>query len=305
LKRNDKLKAGKFDVDAALVGTLIARQLPQWAHLPVTPVEQDGWDNWTFRLGDRLKVRLPSDHGYAEQTEKEARWLPLLAPHLPVAIPVPLAVGAPDAGYPWHWSVYEWLDGTPADSASVPNRTALARDVAGFLASLQRIDTAGGPPPGTHNFFRGASVTAIYGEEARRSVDALKGSIDTQAAHAVLDAAEAAAWSGPERWVHGDIAIGNLLIRDGRLSAVIDFGCSATGDPACDLVIAWLFFSGASRAAFRDGLPADAGMWARARGWAMWKAALVLASGSPTNPEENPPAEVIAAVIAEHQATRA
>lgn len=302
MKRSDKLRAGKFDVDVALVERLIASQFPQWAALPITPVEQDGWDNWTFRLGDRLKVRLPSDHGYAEQTEKEAHWLPLLAPHLPVAIPVPLAVGAPDAGYPWHWSVYEWLDGVQAEGASVPDRVVFAQDVAGFLTALRGIDAGDGPQPGTHNFFRGAPLMSIYGAEARRSVDALEGIIDTQAAHAVLDAAEAAEWSGPERWVHGDVAIGNLLVRDGRLAAVIDFGTSAIGDPACDLVIAWLFFDGPSRQAFRDAVAADEAMWARARGWALWKAALVLASGSPTNAEENPPAEVIAAVIAECQA---
>ena len=99
MKRSDKLKAGKFDVDVGLVRRLVDRQFPQWAHLPIAPVDDDGWDNWTFRLGDRLKVRLPSDEGYAEQAEKESRWLPLLAPHLPVAVPEPLALGAPDQGY--------------------------------------------------------------------------------------------------------------------------------------------------------------------------------------------------------------
>jgi aminoglycoside phosphotransferase (APT) family kinase protein len=269
LLRADKLNAGKFDVDVPLVRRLVARQFGHWAHLPVESVADDGWDNWTFRLGARMKVRLPSDTGYAEQADKEARWLPRLAPHLPVAIPAPLGLGQPDADYPWAWSIYEWLEGEPANHSNVADLTAFAGDVAGFLRALQAIDATGGPPPGTHNFFRGAPPMSIYGEEARRSVDALAASIDAPAAHAVLDAAEAAAWSGPAVWVHGDIAAGNLLVRDGRLSAVIDFGCVAVGDPACDLVIAWVFFDGESREAFRRATAADAGMWTRARGWAV------------------------------------
>jgi aminoglycoside phosphotransferase (APT) family kinase protein len=300
LLRTDKLKAGKFDVDVPLVKQLIARQFPQWAALNVEPVAEDGWDNWTLRLGERMKVRLPSDKGYAEQAEKEARWLPLLAPHLPVAVPVPLGLGEPDLGYPWHWSIYEWLKGEPATRSNVADLVAFAEDVARFLRALQSIDATGGPPPGSHNFLRGAPPMSIYGDEARRSVTAIADRIDAPAARAVLDAAQAATWSGAPVWVHGDVAVGNLLVRDGRLNAVIDFGSSAVGDPACDLVIAWVFFDGESREAFRRAVAADAGMWARARGWAVWKAALVLANNSTINPSENPPRYVIEAAIAEH-----
>ncbi len=299
MKRSDKLKAGKFDVDVGLVRRLVDRQFPQWTHLPIEPVENDGWDNWTFRLGDQLKVRLPSDEGYAEQAEKESKWLPLLAPQLTVAVPEPLALGAPDQGYPWQWSVYQWLEGEPARRNNVADRAQFARDIAGFLAALQCIDTQGGPPPGAHNFLRGAPIMSAYGADARRWVDALDGRIDMAGAHAVLDAAQAAEWREAPCWVHGDIAVGNLLMRDGRLGAVIDFGCAAVGDPACDLVIAWLFLEGDSRAAFRAAMPQEPGLWARARGWALWKAALVLAQNSPTHPEENSPLSVIEAVIAE------
>lgn len=303
MKRGDKLRAGKFDVDVALVQRLVASQFPQWAGLDVASVEDDGWDNWTFRLGERMKVRLPSDHGYVEQAEKEALWLPLLAAQLPLAVPAPLALGAPEFGYPWQWSVYDWLGGASARRETVADKTQLASDLAGFLIALQQIDASGGPAPGRHNYQRGAAVMAVYGDEARRSVDALAARIDRAGAHAVLDAAEGAITAAP-CWVHGDVAIGNLLMRAGRLSGVIDFGCLCVGDPACDLVIAWLFFDGDSRAAFQSAMPADAAMWARARGWALWKAALVLSAGSPTNPEENPPLEVIEAVIAEHRAIR-
>jgi aminoglycoside phosphotransferase (APT) family kinase protein len=299
MKRSDKLKAGKFDVDVGLVRRLVDRQFPHWAHLPIAPVDNDGWDNWTFRLGDKLKVRLPSDTGYAEQAEKESKWLPRLAPQLPVAVPEPLALGSPDLGYPWQWSVYQWLEGEPARPDNVADRVQFARDIAGFLAALYRIDPAGGPPPGTHNFLRGAPIMSAYGADARRWVDALAGRIDTAAAHAVLDAAQAAPWRAAPCWLHGDIAVGNLLVRGGRLDAVIDFGCLAVGDPACDLVIAWLFLDGESREAFRAAMPHDPGLWARARAWALWKAALVLATNSPLNPDENSPLSVIAAVIAE------
>ena len=112
--REAKLISGKFPVDVPLVERLIARQFPQWAGLPIRPVAMDGWDNWTFHLGDRMKVRLPSAEGYAEQAAKETTWLPRLAPHLPFEIPVPAGVGQPDAEFPWLWSVYDWIDGAPA-----------------------------------------------------------------------------------------------------------------------------------------------------------------------------------------------
>ena len=138
--RQAKLKSGKFPVDVALVERLVARQFPQWAGLPVRPVAMDGWDNWTFHLGDRMKVRLPSAEGYAEQAAKESHWLPRLAPHLPVDVPVPLAVGEPDAEFPWMWSVYQWIEGEPVTRGA--DGLALARDVASFLNALQAIEPA-------------------------------------------------------------------------------------------------------------------------------------------------------------------
>lgn len=300
--REEKLKAGKFDVDVPLVEKLVASQFPQWAHLPVREVANDGWDNWTFHLGDRMKVRLPSAMGYSEQAEKEVRWLPVLAPQLPLPVPVPVGIGMPTEDYPCAWSIYEWLDGEPVTREGIDDAVQFGWDLAKFLTALQRIDTKGAPPPGQHNHFRGDDVMRVYGAEARRSVDALAGMIDVTGAHAVLDAAESAAITAPPVWIHGDIAVGNLLLRERRLGAVIDFGGCAVGDPACDLVIAWLFLEGPAREAFRLSVVADDAMWARARGWALWKAALVLANGSVTNAVEASPKAVIQAVISEHQA---
>lgn len=296
--RDAKLRSEKFPVDVPLVRRLIARQFPQWSGLDVRPVAMDGWDNWTFHLGDRLKVRLPSAAGYAQQAEKESHWLPLLAPQLPLEVPVPVAVGEPDEGFPWRWSVYQWIDGEPLKRTI--DKLALAQDVAGFLNAMMAIDGTGGPPPGQHSYLRGADPMEAYGAEARGCIDALEGVVDRIAAHAVLDTAAEHRAMSPV-WAHGDVAAGNLLARGGRLSAVIDFGCCAVGDPSCDLVLAWVFLAGESRTAFRSLVSVDEAAWARARAWALWKAALLATTGQGVHPEENPPLEVIAAVIADHR----
>jgi len=262
-------------IDAALVTRLIARQFPRWTHLSVRPVDAGGWDNRTFRLGDEMSVRLPSAAAYAAQVDKEQVWLPRLAPQLPLAIPRPLARGAPDLGYPWPWSVYEWIAGECATREGIADLGAFAIDLGTFIAALQRSDTTGAPAPGTHNFWRGGPL-AVYDEETRNAIDALGDRVDRSTARRAWDAALAAAWRGKPVWVHGDVATGNLLVRDGRLAAVIDFGCAAVGDPACDTVIAWTFLSGASRRAFRSTLGVDAATWARGRGWALWKALITL-----------------------------
>lgn len=301
MKRSDKLKAGKHDVDATLVRRLLLGQFPQFAHLDIQPLEEDGWDNWTFRLGSDFKVRLPTDAAYAEQAAKEVEWLPRLAPHLPLAIPRPIALGEPDADYPWLWSIYEWIPGKPPGRQAALDLVRLAGDLGGFLRSLWTIDSAGGPPPGAHNFHRGGDLIAIYGGEARAALARIAGRIDVEGAIGVLDQADAMPFHGTPSWLHGDIAVGNLLLEDGRLSAVIDFGSSAVGDPACDLVISWLFFDGESRARFRDVVTADDACWARARAWALWKAAIVLAADSPVHPDEAPPLDVIETVVREHR----
>ena len=282
-----------LDIDVALVRRLVAAQFPQWAELPIRPVAFDGWDNRTFRLGEDMSVRLPSAAGYAVQVEKEHRWLPTLAPLLPLPIPVPLAKGVPDDGYPWHWSVYWWLEGEHATIERIADLPRFATTLAHFLVALQRIDPARGPPPGPPNFYRGGPLM-IYDAETRHAIAALPGTIDAGAATAVWEAALGATWHGSPVWVHGDVAAGNLLVNGGRLSAVIDFGCSGVGDPACDLTIAWTLFSGESREAFRTALPLDSATWARGRGWALWKGLITLAGYINTNP---PKAEAARRVI--------
>jgi aminoglycoside phosphotransferase (APT) family kinase protein len=263
------------DITLQLVAALLEQQFPQWARLPIVPVEPGGWDNRTFRLGYAMAVRLPSAESYAEQVQKEQRWLPWLAPQLSLAVPVPLALGKPGAGYPWHWSIYRWIEGQTIDSARAVDLGALAADLAAFLSTLQTLHATGGPAPGAYNFHRGGSL-AIYDEQTRRAIDALTGEIDASRAMEIWDEALASSWERAPVWIHGDVAAGNLLLNNGRLHAVIDFGCCAVGDPACDLVPAWTVFDAASASRFKERLLLDTATWQRARGWALWKALITL-----------------------------
>jgi aminoglycoside phosphotransferase (APT) family kinase protein len=291
------------EIDVFLVHRLIAAQFPAWAHLPIKPVEPGGWDNITFHLGDQMTVRLPRAAAYAAQVDKEHQWLPRLAAFLPLPIPVPLVKGSPGEGYPWHWSVYRWLDGAAAAIDRIVDRCEFAGALAHFLSCLQRIDPAGGPAPGPHNFYRGGSLVT-YDTETRRAISTLSGTVDGASALSVWDAALRATWHGPPVWLHGDVSAANLLVSEGRLGAVIDFGCCGVGDPACDLTIAWTLFSGASRDAFRAALPLDSATWARARGWALWKALIALAEPfGPYAAEAVTARYVMDEVLAEHRRT--
>jgi aminoglycoside phosphotransferase (APT) family kinase protein len=254
----------------------VAGQFPHWAHLPVAPVDLDGNDNATFRLGDELSVRLPSSDEYVPQVDKEHRWLPVLALQLPLPIPEPVARGLPTPGFPRPWSVYRWRSGEVATAERVRDEARFATDLAGFLTALHRIDPRGGPPAGAHSFLRGGPLTALDAG-TREAIATLAHELDAAAATAVWEAALATAWERPPVWVHGDVSNSNLLVRDGRLCAVLDFGCAAVGDPACDLAIAWTFFTGQSRRAFRSALALDADTWARGRAWALWKALITRA----------------------------
>ena len=168
----------KADITPALVASLVAAQFPQWADLPVRPVELDGWDNTTYRLGDEMSVRLPSADRYSLQVGKEHRWLPILARRLPLPIPEPLAEGVLGCGFPRPWSVYRWLEGEPATVERIANLVEFAAELAGFLDALYRIDPSGGPPPGMHNFFRGGPLTT-YDAETRNAIADLCDEIDT------------------------------------------------------------------------------------------------------------------------------
>jgi Predicted aminoglycoside phosphotransferase len=279
-----KMHADEVSIDKALVGRLLAAQFPQWADLPIEPVHSAGTDNAIYRLGDDLAARLPRIQRATEQVEKEHRWLPRLAPLLPLAIPVPLAKGMPAEGYPWHWSIYRWLEGENATIERIADPRQAATELAQFVTALQRIDPAGGPSPGTHNSFRGVPL-AMRDAETRAAIASLHGTIDADAAIAVWETAlQASAWHGRAVWLHGDLQAGNLLAQRGRLSAVIDFGCLGVGDPACDMMVAWMYLSADTRDAFRAALSVDDATWARGRGWALSFGLIALPYYQSTNP---------------------
>jgi aminoglycoside phosphotransferase (APT) family kinase protein len=273
------MHADEFGIDVVLVRRLVAAQFPQWADLSIEPVRSAGTDNAIYRLGDEMAVRLPRIAGATGQIELEHRWLPLLAPLLPLAVPLPLAKGRPGEGYPWHWAVCRWLEGEPATSERITDLRQAAIDLAGFITALQQADPEHGPasPRG--------GLLAARDERTRAAIAALHGKIDTGSVTAAWDAAlRAPAWTGPPVWAHGDLYDGNVLVERGRLSAVIDFGVLGVGDPACDLIVAWSLFTPETRAVFRAELAVDDATWARGRGWALSVALIALPYYETTNP---------------------
>jgi aminoglycoside phosphotransferase (APT) family kinase protein len=286
----------------------VAAQFPQWAGLPVTPVAVGGYDNTTFRLGDELSIRLPRA-SCVSQVAKEHRWLPVLARQLPLPIPEPVALGRPGDEFPRPWSVYSWIAGEPASVARIADLAAFASGLAGFLTALHAIDTSEGPPPGAHNFLRGGPL-ATWDGQTRELIRLAADDIDAGAAARVWDTALASTRAQTPVWVHGDLAASNMLVADGALHAVIDFGGVSVGDPAYDLVMEWEFFTGDSAAAFRRGLPLDEATWARGRGWALYKALASIArqktagSGGQAAARHlgwrHSPAQTIGLLIADH-----
>lgn len=278
----EKMHEDEVEIDLPLVGRLLTAQFPQWVNLSLEPVRSAGTDNAIYRLGDDMAVRLPRVRWATGQLEKEHRWLPRLAPLLPLAIPVPLAIGEPAEGYPFAWSIYPWLEGETATAERIADPGRAATDLAGFVAALQGVDPTGGPPPGEHNAFRGEPLAA-RDESTRAAITALGGRIDADAVTAAWEAAlRAPVWLSTPVWIHGDIDSRNLLAGEGRITAVIDFGCLGVGDPACDVMLAWKVLSADTRDSFRVALAVDEATWIRARGWALSQALIALSYYTPT-----------------------
>jgi aminoglycoside phosphotransferase (APT) family kinase protein len=294
-----KMHADELDIDVGLVRRLVAEQFPQWLDRRIARVASAGTDNAIFRLGDDLAVRMPRRRNSTPQIDKEQRWLPLFAPHLPLAIPAPIARGEPAHGYPWRWSVYRWLDGSDGHATATADSRDTARSLAAFVTALARFDPSDGPIAGPHNFYRGAPLS-LRDDAVRRAIAESANEIDAGAAMRAWDAALAAPpWRDPPTWLHGDLAPGNLLFRDGRLVAVLDFGCLGVGDPACELIVAWNLLSADTRAVYRAALAPDDATWARGRGWAL-SAAVAIPYYRETNPTLAKQAQrTIAAVLSE------
>lgn len=262
-----KMNPDEIDISQALVSGLITSQFPDWAHLPIAKVSSAGTDNAIYRLGDAMAVRLPRLGGAAATVAKEQRWLPRLAPQLPLSIPLPLAAGIPEGEFPYPWSVYRWLAGEDLAAGTDVDLCDVASQLGEFIAALQRIDTAAAPVSP-----RATPIEARDDDVVRVTIRQLseEGSLDGDAAVAVWESALAApVWNRPLVWIHGDLFPSNLLAVLGRLAAVIDFGLLGLGDPATDMLPAWTLLTARSRELFRAAAEVDDATWVRGRGWAL------------------------------------
>lgn len=278
------MHADEIETSVELVRTLLREQHPQWADLPIQPVTSAGTMHALYRLGDDLVVRLPLRPDAEREVAKEQRWLPTLAPRLPLPVPTPVASGVASAAYAHIWSVYRWVEGDSADRARLKNPVGAARSLGGFAAALRRVDASGAPAPGPETTYRGAPL-AHRDPWVRAAIDDLADEVDGPAITRAWDAALAVPdWDADPVWFHGDLMPGNLLVRDDLLAAVIDFGCCGAGDPAVDAIAAWFVFRGAARVAFRAALGFDDATWERGRGWALSGALLAIPYYAETNP---------------------
>jgi aminoglycoside phosphotransferase (APT) family kinase protein len=271
-----KMHDGEVDIDAGLVGRLVAAQFPGLGGLPVRAVQSTGTVNAIYRLGDHLYARLPRLPSWA--LERECQWLPKLAPRLSLRVPEPVAQGRPADGYPLSWAIYRWIDGQPYADELVGDERRAAGDLARFVSELRQVPAAGAPRTGRRPLRE-------LDDGTRTAIESAGDVIDRHEALAAWERAlTAPAWDGTPTWIHTDLLRPNLLVTDGCLSAVIDFGGVGAGDPAADVIAAWSVFGPAGREAFRDALDVDDGTWNRARGYALHQAALIIPYYAVTNP---------------------
>ena len=294
-----KLHADAFEVTEPVVRQLIADQCPQWQHLPLRAVASSGTDNVLYRLGEEYVVRLPMRPSAVPQITREATWLPFLAPHLPVAIPHPVAVGQASADYPASWAVYRWLPGDTALTAVVADQAHIAHQLATFVRALWQVPVGADVPRAT-----GAARGVPLSQRLTLTAEALVATrdlVDGALLHELWQRAVAApVWPHASVWVHGDIQPTNLLVEGGELRAVIDFGTLGVGDPAVDLLVAWNYLDAPARRVFREVVAVDEATWERGRGWALSVALLQLPYYLHTNPVMVASARrVIAAVSAD------
>lgn len=297
-----KLHDDEVDIDAALVERLLAEQFPQWAGAPIRVVASSGTDNVTFRVGADLAVRLPRTERTQGQVLKDMTWMPRLSPHLPLDIPDPLGLGTPGEDYPFSWGVYRWLEGEPFQLDQLADPVAAAHELAEFVRCLQAVDTTGAPVPPDSPFSRGTPLAPRDGL-FREAVEELRDELDAGLVLAAWEASLAAdTWDGVPRWIHGDLMPGNVLVANGKLSAVIDFGTAWVADPAGDLLAAWYLFEGESRRAFRDAMEIDHDTWVRARGWYLSMELIAIPYHRGRNPSAVPDYSFVTEVLADFAA---
>ncbi len=258
----------KKEIDIQLVEKLVRSQFPKWNSHPIKPVQLSGTGNYSFRLGDSMIIRLPRTPRHAQQVEKEYTWLPKIKSYLPLPIPEVLGVGKPGEGYPWNWVIYNWFEGEPLASSPVSDLKLLAEDLAHFFSKLHNIDFKEGPLPGIQGSNRGGPLTD-HDLEMRAGIATLKKRMDVSKVVAIWEKALKAPKQTTPIWIHGDVSSSNILVQNGRLSAVIDFGQLTRGDPAYDFACAWIFLDKEARRHFRKILNIDDDTWARSHAWGL------------------------------------
>jgi aminoglycoside phosphotransferase (APT) family kinase protein len=274
-----KLHAGEISIDTVLVSRLLAEQFPQLAGRSITAVRSTGTVNAIYRLGNDLCVRLPRLERFSEGLEREWIWLPKLAARISLSIPEPLALGKPASGYACPWAIYRWIDGSPYQDDLIKDERQAAHDLADFILELRNAELPGAPRAGRDPLLE-------LDAETRSAIESSQAAIDTQAAsEAWTRSLEAPPWDGKPVWIHADLLRSNLLVKDGHLCAVIDFGEVGSGDPAADGIPAWSVFNKAGRETFRRALNVDEDTWRRARGYALHQALMIIPYYPETNPE--------------------
>ena len=271
-------------VDERLVRALLADQHPDLADLALLELDA-GWDNRLWRVGDDLLVRLPRRAVAASLTVNEQQWLPMLGPILTLPVPVPIRVGRPSGSYPRSWSIIRWIEGTPADRTTAMVSSVVAEQLGAFLRALHHP----APPGAPHNPYRGVPLIERAGAFEER-VTELAAEIDGPSVRAFWERALVAApWTGPPTWLHGDLHPANVLVVDGILSAIIDFGDICGGDPATDLAAAWMLLTPSTIPAFARAYGGvDADLEARALGWSLLFGLMLLAIGLDDRPTYEP-----------------
>ncbi len=269
----------EVDTSAGVIRSLLKQQHPDLAELPLVEFA-NGWDNAILRLGDDLSVRLPRRKKAAILVEREQKVLPAFARRLPIAIPAPIRVGRPGCGYPWSWSINPWLPGRVAADSTLADPTREARRLGEFLAALHVEAPSDAPPNPYRGHFVGLNTEALLERVARLGCSLGRDVCERILARWHKLVAGVERWDSPPVWLHGDLHAANVLVDNGEISAVIDFGDVCAGDPATDLAVAWMLFDSANRAVFRDAVGVDNATWKRGEAWALHFAVIYLAQAA-------------------------
>lgn len=268
-----------MNINVDLAKKLINKQFPEFNELPIRKVASMGEDNYIYHVGDRMLIRIPRHGQYAAQAMTEQKWLPLLAPHLSVQIPKPVASGTSSIEYHWNFSIYEWITGDSLNTFSVHkvDYESLTKSIGGFLKELHSIDTQNGPVAAIRNFWKGGDLS-VYTRETTNAISCLINDEDEPKALKIWEEALQSSWQKEPVWIHGDLNAENIIMENNKLKGIIDWGNMGIGDPACDLVITWTFLPAKYRHFFKSLVGLDTATWQRAKGWALWKALTTLKS---------------------------